>query len=181
MKRFCTLFFLFLIVFNTIGYYGLLIMVQQMLTTKDLQKIEANANELGGNLILTIPIELPYASDSEEYTPLEGEIVYGGEVYRLVKQKFYRDMLFVVCIKDNQSSATRAKMSDYSRLFSGQQAEHADSNIKIINSLSKDYISVGYTVKPDHKGWCRTSNPEPITNLYCFGVSASIFHPPQYT
>ena len=164
-----------------IGYYALLVLVQEQLTDQILQKIDTNASEMGGNLILAIPIELPYASDSEEYTRLDGEIMYGSEVYRLVKQKCYRNILYVVCIKDNQSNQVKAKMGDYSRIFSGQQGEHTNSNIKIINTLSKFYMGEIHFAKPDRDGWCRLSNPKQFSDLYHFAISAGIFRPPQHS
>ncbi len=181
MKRICSLFFLCLIVFNTIGYYGLFVLIQQQLTTPILQKIETNLNELGGNLIFVIPMELPYGSSSEEYTGADGEIIYEGDVYRLVRQKFYHNMLYVVCVKDDRSSEIRGTMADYSKLFSGQQAEHTDSNIKIINSLSKYYTLNDHKVCQIAECWYIVFDHSQYSDLYCYSNSTSVFHPPQYS
>lgn len=181
MRRLFGLLLLCLIVLNTVGYYGLLLVVKNQLNRKVLQRIETNANELGGNLILTIPIQLPYSYDSDEYTSSEGEIIYEGEVYRFVKQRFYQDMLYLVCIKDNQSTRIRDQIADYSRLFSGFDAAHTDSTIKIINSLFKDYASVICSVKNESEGWAMNFDLMQLKNLYHFISDTSFFHPPRYS
>jgi hypothetical protein len=179
MKRLVSIFFLCLIVLNTVGYYGLLLIVRRQLTTKILQRIETNAGELGGDLILTIPIQMPYSEDAKEYTSAEGEIIYRGEIYRFVKQRFYHDMLYLVCKRDNQSTRLRDQIADYSRLFSGQDADHADSTIKIINSISKDYTPVVYIIRNQSEGWSSAFNIKRVSDLYLFTKTSSVFHPPQ--
>ncbi|MEJ0056654.1 MAG: hypothetical protein WDN75_13965 [Bacteroidota bacterium] len=179
IKRLCGLFFLFLIVFNMIGYYALFLLAQQQLARPVLQRIETNSGELGGNLIFAIPLEVPYSGDSDEYTRVEGEIMYHGEVYRLVKQKFHHNMLYVVCLKDDQASETRKIMADYSRLFSGQDADHADSTIKIINSLSRDYTPVDNAIADKNDTWQQGPDFKPFTDSYFFLDDESVFHPPQ--
>ena len=179
MKRVFGLFFLCLVVLNTVGYYGLLLIVQNQFTTRILQRIETNAGDLGGHMILTIPLQLPYSSPSEEYTATEGEIIYEGEVYRFVKQKIYHDVLYLVCVRDNQTTRIKDQIADYSRLFSGQDADHANATIKIINSISKDYTPVSYEVKNHSQGWSASFQFEPIKDHYSLIADGSIFQPPK--
>ncbi len=179
MKRICSIFLIALIAFNTIGYYALFIIVKREFATPILQKIEANSNELGGNLIFVIPLALPYTHLEEGYTPITGEIVYEGSVYQLVKQRIYRDKVYVVCIKDDATTKARGMIADYSKLFSGQQADHADSTIKIINSISKFYTQEIHLPKVGNDGWWLELNPRPFSESYYFNHLTSVFHPPQ--
>ncbi len=180
MKRFLSAVCILLIVFNSIEYYALGLLAQKQLTEQVLQKIETNSNELGGSLILAIPLEMPYLSDSREYTSVAGEFAYEGELYRMVKQKFYRDMLYVVCIKDDQSTKVHSAIADYSKLFSGERSGRTNSSIKMFNSLSKDYISKSHKVKHPSSISIRISTPE-FSNLYGYHFTSSVFHPPQYS
>ncbi len=179
MKRLFCAFFVLLVIFNSVEYYGLIFLAQTQMTEQVLHKIEANSSELGGNLILAIPIELPYSSDSEGYTTIEGQFVYNGEVYRMVKQKFYHSMLYVVCIKDDQSTKLNSAIADYSKLFSGKRAGSANSSFKMINSLSKDYVSKVAWPKPAYKPLTKVLYSG-FSNLYRFDFISSIFRPPQY-
>jgi len=181
VKRIAGAFFLCLIVLNTIGYYGLLLIVKDQLTSRILQRIETNAGELGGNLILTIPIQTTIDPVSQEFTAAEGEIIYQGEVYRLVKQRFYKDVLYLVCIRDNQTTRLKEQIADYSALFSGHEAEHTDATIKIINSISKDYTPITYSVKNNSAGWSAIFTPKRVNDLYRFISDTYVFRPPQFS
>ena len=169
-----------LVLFNLVEYYALIFLAQKQLTEEVLQRIEANSDELGGNLILAIPLEFPYASSSEGYTRVDGQFVYEGKRYRMVKQKFYKSMLYVVCIKDDQEGNLNAATADYSKLFSGQHADRANTSFKMINSLSKDYISKTISIPPAVQSFRTVSKPE-RASLYRFTFTSSVFRPPQFS
>jgi len=178
LKRVTSFFLLLLIFFNPIGYLGLFLLVKKQLTTPILQRIETNSNEIGGNLILVIPLELSHASASEEYTRVDGEITYQREVYRLVKQKYFKNMIYVVCIKDEQREESVKTMADYSTLFSGQDAGRTNSNIKILNSFSKYYTKVTFSIRQQSISIYSPLKHNTFIELYQYMNANSIFHPP---
>ncbi len=179
-KRACALIMLCVVIFNTAGYYALFIVAQRQLAAHVLQRIETNSDELGGNLIFAIPLEVPYAPESQEYTEIDGEIMFHGEVYRTVRQKIHHNMLYVICVKDENSSESRKIMADYSRLFSGQEAQHANSTVRIINTLSKYYTVTDQPFKPTDRSSFGYLNFRPFTNLYTHIGCNLIFHPPKF-
>jgi hypothetical protein len=178
-KKLCSLLFLFLIVFNTIGNYALLFLVKQQLSSQILQRIECNADELSGNLVLTFPITLPYSTDSEEYTRIDGEISYGGEVYQLVKQKIYQNVLYLVCIKDNKGKWANEVIEKFAESTSGQQQEQSKSGILLFGSMAKYFVLTVLSSREHNDGWCRTLKHIPLSESYSYSGSNSIFHPPS--
>ncbi len=176
-KRLFSLFFLVVILFITVGNYGILVIIKQQVTNQIIQKIEGNAEELNGNLVFTFPITLPYSTDSEEYTRVDGEIVYGGEVYRLVKQRLYQGTLYVVCIKDKKSKWANKLIGDFAKSVSGQ-TQDGNSTVILSGSLTKYYVSIERTQYHTCKGWCQLIKFIPFTNFYSFSNSRLIFRPP---
>ncbi|MBS1507960.1 MAG: hypothetical protein JSS79_15070 [Bacteroidetes bacterium] len=180
MKRFIAFAGIFLIACSAVEYYALIFMAQRQLTEEVLQRIEANSDELGGNLILTIPLEYPYAAATEEYTRVDGQFVYQGENYRMVKQKFYRNILYVVCIREALEEDTPAAIADFSKLFSGEHADRANTSFKMINAFAKDYFSKQLSFSPRVPGHCNTLTPAWV-NRYRFTFRATLLRPPQFS
>jgi hypothetical protein len=165
--------------FSTVGHYAFLVVMQQQFSSLTREKIDAHAYEMGGNLILTFPVEYMSGSSSEEYQRVDGEINYEGENYRLVKEKFYNNIRYVVCIKAHQSSEIRGAMDECSKLFSGQETKGTESNTLAISSPGKYCLTMYSMTKRGSSGWCRKLIVGQLNDLYHFAAPASIFHPPQ--
>ncbi|HEX6224202.1 MAG TPA: hypothetical protein VFZ52_07315, partial [Chryseolinea sp.] len=55
-------FFLLLMLMNTMGYYTFWVLVKDKAIADTAHKIRSNENEPGANLIITLPLSLPYGS-----------------------------------------------------------------------------------------------------------------------
>jgi hypothetical protein len=179
LKRLTGIFLLCLILFNTIGYYGVLIVIEHQLTAQILGKIDENADEISGDLMLTVPVDLPYSLDSKSYERVDGTIVYHGEVYRLVKQKIYHNNLYVVCIRDDRSTDVKEVMDEYSKTFTNNQSDKSDSAVKIVVSFAKYYFPFDKTAASEACGWNYDLRFSDSENLYHFIKEESVFRPPQ--
>ena len=177
-KRAVSFLLLFLTGLNAIGYYGILLLTKRELTRQIVSKIDENANEIGGNLILKIPVSLPYLDDSREYERTHGQITYEGEVYRFIKRRLYHDTLYIVCVRDPRSTAVDNLITEYSRSFSSETQEQSPAQ-KLFGSLAKYYVLYGQSSIASHRGWERTQSfADPVEN-YLFNSPENIFHPPQ--
>jgi hypothetical protein len=98
------------------GYYLVFWGMEQQAKQNLLGRLEANSYSENELVVLTIPLSLPYPVTGNEYENVEGEFVHEGQYYKLVKQKFENDTLFIVCIQDNATSKLSKGLADYSKV-----------------------------------------------------------------
>lgn len=178
MKRAISILLLFLTGLNTIGYYGILLLTKRELARQIVEKIDENASEMNGNLILKIPVPLPYLIDSEEYERAEGEINYEGEVYRFIKRRLYRDTLYIVCVRDARGTAVENLISEYSKTFSNETQEQSPVQ-KLFGTIVKFYVLRDPAVISGHSGWEQSQSFTDRVEIYHFNALENIFHPPR--
>lgn len=163
---------------NTVGYYEVLLVIQRQNLDHAIRKINENQDEISGNLLLRIPMNLPYGHDDPEYKRAFGAIVVDGQVYHFVKQKLYKDTLYVVCLKDPESTKVRNAISDYTRAFGDQHPKSDGPHKLLVTALAKFYMLWTDASQINETGWIRTLQYLPVQDLYRFSSITNIFHPP---
>ncbi|MBT1707722.1 hypothetical protein KK062_05800 [Fulvivirgaceae bacterium PWU5] len=164
-------------VFNTIGYYSFLVLLKEQMADRLSRKIASGVPEPGGDMILKIPLAVPYTTGSEEYESSKGEFTYDGTVYRILKQKHYNDTLYVVCIHDYKATQVANQIKDLSHAFAGDGSH--GTGLKLIDSLSKYYCFTRHTILSLSAGWSLGHTlPEPSHHYSCRWAEI-IFHPPE--
>jgi len=174
-------FFLILMVLNTIGYYTFLVAVKDRLSQRTRARLENGMHDIGGNLIVKLPATLPHGVEtSGSYESARGEIVYEGSIYQRIKQRLYGDTLYVMCIRDQDATAVKHQIDRYSRTFASD-SEQQDSplGVRIISSCAKYYFSEAFTLVAQHEGWGRTQTHRYAASLYGYHAVSLIFHPPS--
>ena len=169
---------LLLIGFNSIGYYAVLLLIEKQVSFRINQKIDDHISVVGSNLLITFPIENTYVPDTEYYERSEGQIIFEGVVYQKVKQKVYHHTLYVLCVKDNESTKIHEVADEYSRTITNQQPESSDATLKIVVSLAKYFINPGLGALRSAMGWSCDLLFAPADNSYTYLGSSSVFHPP---
>ncbi|MFZ5972085.1 MAG: hypothetical protein ACOYXA_10880 [Bacteroidota bacterium] len=178
MKRLITLFLLFLFLLNVLGYYGIFVGLQWQNGRALNARLDSDDYEEFETVTYKIPLTIPYGTDSRDFERVEGTYTFKGETYRLVKQKFHRDTLHIVVIKDEKSQRLNEVLKDYVKTFT-DKPEHTKDAAKLSFDFAKDYLSTTVTVSPESGGWasgvalCLT-NPPFISSYF-----ASIIHPPE--
>src|SRR5688572_3596354 len=89
-------------------------------------------------ITIEIPVTIPYGVESSEYHRVDGEFEYQGEMYRIVKQRYSNNSLFVVCVKDVKGNRIGQALKDYVKTFSDKPAD-AKSQAKSHLTLIKYY------------------------------------------
>lgn len=163
---------------NTVGYYEVLLLMQKQNFDSAIRKINENQDEISGNLLLRIPLTLPYGHDDNEYRRALGDIVVDGQVYHFVKQKLYRDTLYVVCLKDIESTRVRDAISDYTKAFGDHHPKSDGPHKLLVTSVAKFYMLWTDASENGKPGWIRTLRHLRVQDLYRFSSLANIFHPP---
>lgn len=178
MKRVAGILLLSLFLLNTFGYYGFLVLLQGRVSRETTEKIESSPQERGANMILRIPMQLPYPPEWTDYQPTQGELTYQGTTYHMVSTRYLRDTLYVVCIKDPKADAVHNAINDYVKSFSDQPVK-TPTGLKLLSHFDRDYITLELAINNSEQGWSRALTTVNTFNGYNFFLPASIPHPPR--
>lgn len=154
MKRLFSLVLIVILLLNTMGYYAVFIGMQYQLDLAAIEKLDANHYDVSQSVMIKLPISVPYMSDSEDFERVDGIIEHQGEHYRLVKQRYAKDTLTIVCIRDTERKKINDDISDYVKGFTDKEANQHNNNNKkkrqfhkgllaSINSHEGGYIRLG--------------------------------------
>jgi hypothetical protein len=166
------------LLFNVFGYYGLFLGLK-LKTAQDITaRLDAEAYAPAETFTLKMPMSVPYHVDQNEFERVDGEIEHQGEYYRLVKQKFSNDTLYVVCFVDKQSKNINRTFNDYVKTFSDKQADQK-SNDKSLQNLIKDYIATSITVETSNEGWSNELYSYFTPNMHGVDCTIALVKPPE--
>lgn len=113
MKKAASILLLTVFLFNTIGYKGVFLYLEQEADSRIEARIR-NLDELDKQLIaVKIPINLPYQTDWREFESVDGEMTFKGKTYKYVKRKVLRDTLILLCIDHKEKSELLKSSADY--------------------------------------------------------------------
>ena len=165
MKKGITIVLLILFLLNTLGYYGVFVGLQ-FRNEKEMKALFDDENYLPQQEVtIKVPITVPYATDSREFTRVDGEFEHKGETYRLVKQRLLSDTLFIVCVKDNASKEIKQALTDYVKSFTDTPSSEKGTT-KSIQNFSKDYISCSTVLQSTESGWSKSFVYGTLLNRY---------------
>lgn len=155
MKRGFTIFLLALFLLNVLGYYGIFLGLQ-FKTEQDMKALFDQEEALPQQEItIKVPLTVPYATDSREYTRVDGEFEYQGQTYRMVKQRVTSEALYIVCVKDTKSDNIKQALADYVKTFTDKPVNEKGSS-KTIQNFIKDYIATSTSLHTSTAGWDNT-------------------------
>jgi hypothetical protein len=179
-RRVLSVFFLMLMVLNTIGYYTFLVIVKEQVSHRTRARLEHGMHDVGGSLIVKLPVTIPYGWEtSDSYEAAQGEIVYEGTVYQRIKQRFYGDTLYVMCVRDYDATAAKYQIDRYTKTFAGDTGQQdSPAGIRVISSWAKYYFSETYNLVALHEGWGRTQGRGYTDSFYNYCAIPVVFRPP---
>ncbi len=152
VKKGLTIVLLVLFLLNVLGYYGVFLGLQ-FANEKEMKAMFDDDNFLPEEEItIKVPITIPYATDSRGFTRVDGEFEHEGEVYRMVKQRYLNDALYIVCVKDTKSKEIKQALNDYLKSFTDKPSSEK-GGAKTIQNFIKDYISSSTTLQSEESGW----------------------------
>lgn len=176
MKRLIPITLTLLILMNVMGYYVLLVGLEYN-TRKDLvRRFDRGTYNRDEVVTLKIPLSMPYGITESGYERVDGEFEYQGEYYRLIKQRFSNDTLFVICLKDMESTQINQQLTDYVKTFTDQKSDSKHTG-KISINISKDFLPPGFAISRVCDGWRYNVSGEIPEDLY-YSITASILSPP---
>lgn len=167
-----------LFLLNVLGFYGVL----EGLQLKNKQNLQAlfdsDEYERQHEVTIKVPLTVPYATDSKDYTRVDGEFEHQGDVYRMVKQKLQSDTLYIVCVKDETSKDIKQVLAEYVKSFTDKPASKK-SQSKTLQNLIKDYISTSTALQASQTGWSYAMPQGELVVSYTPWTSQSTSPPPK--
>lgn len=177
MRKFLSVCLIALLMMNILGYYGVFMGLSFRNDTSMRTMLDLDAVEASELIELKVPISVPYVSGSDVFERVDGKFEHLGQVYRLVKQKYFSDTLHILCIKDAQATRINDALSDYVKTFTDHHSTNSSSKVNF--SFIKDYLpqSIGLT------NFTPGTEEEVVMNgtskNFISSYFSSITHPPE--
>ena len=114
------------------------------------RRIEREAYKPEETVTFKLPFIQPYGPVEGQFEAASGSLEYGGEFYRLVKQKLQADTLYVVAIKDVGEKMISGFMSDFVKESSDISG---GKTFKLLSEFAKDYVASATVIIISQSGW----------------------------
>jgi hypothetical protein len=118
-----------------------------------IERLDADDYDTSETITFAVPLSMPYGVDYNEYERVNGEFEHNGNFYKLVKQKFQNDTLFVVCVNDKKEKKLVSDLSDYVKLTNDLPSSSQPTSKLLLNSFTKDYVSHTALQLISEAGW----------------------------
>lgn len=161
-----------------LGYYGVFLGIQYHNEVSLTTRLDLNQYEQSQTVTLKVPISVPYMTDQADFERVDGLFEHNGEFYRLVKQKYAKDTLTIICFKDTKNKQIHNALTDYVKTFTDQSSDH-NQNSKITITFIKDYITQSFSLANESTGWQSDVFLNSASSNFIASFTASVLHPPE--
>jgi hypothetical protein len=177
VKRLFAIVILNIFLLNVLGYYAVLLGLKITSSEELTARLNSDMYDLGAKVTFKVPLAVPYGTDSENYLPAGGQFENEGEIYRIVKQRLHKDILYIECIKDESTTRINDALTDFVQSFAGQDD---DSQQKTpAPGFIKDYMNIEIAVTQDNGGWVNEMTRSTESRYFFDSYQATIIHPPD--
>ena len=94
-------------------------------------------------ITITIPVNIPYLCDWPEFRRVDGEIEFGGKIYRFVKRKVLNGQMILLCLPDENKTQLQAAGNDFFKsvndLSSAPAGKKQNTALSTFKALPVDY------------------------------------------
>lgn len=152
LKRIFSILLLTIFLFNVGGYYIVFWGLRQQANNELRARLDADLYSAEEIVELKLPLTLPYPIEQQEYERVNGKFEHQGVHYKLVKQKFQNDTLYVVCIKDQAEKQLVKTMNDYVKMTNDLPASSKKA-LHFLGKLLKDFEHINSEKPVQQHGW----------------------------
>lgn len=160
------------------GYYGILVGLQYKNTIEMMAQFDSDTYDTEEASVIKIPFKASGLPDSEIFERVNGDFERNGEVYRLIKQRLYRDTFHIVYIKDKTGTTIKKVLTDYVKTFSDAPADD-DQQSLVLPFFIKEYFVRDFSIQHTTPGWEQAVRKESHPGVFIDYFTASILHPPE--
>lgn len=178
MRRIVSISFVLIILLNTLGYYGVFLGLHYQNDVAMSRALDSDNYDQSKTITIKVPLSIPYMPDQTDFDRVSGEFEHNGELFRLVKQRYAKDTLTVVCVKDTQHKKIDLALSDYVKTFTDKPTDTKSTSKLTINFI-KDYLPMAFSINSATEGWVLQVTQNSRYQNLIPSFSASIIHPPE--
>lgn len=178
LKKTFSILFVVVLLLNVMGYYVVFLGMQYRNDLTIARVLDTDQYNDSQTITLKIPVSIPYMTDQVEFQRVEGEFEHHGKAYRLVKQKYAKDTLTVVCFRDHENERITEALSNYVKTF-GDNGPDSGDNLKITVSFIKEFLPHSFSVLTLTTGWQTDVIKNGIVDHLTSSFIASVVHPPE--
>lgn len=153
MRKPFALLLVLLILFNSVGYYGVLSFLRYRSSVRLLEKLEMQAGDGVEILTVQIPLSIPYMPDRTDFEIVRGELEHNGQYYGAARQKYERDTLTVTYYKDQHLTYVHQSFRDFVKQLT--DTPESGPKGKTAPVLIKDFIVDSIGINVQSTGWAR--------------------------
>lgn len=178
MKKIITIAFVLLVLLNTMGYYGVFLGLHLKNDLAMSKALDSDIYDQSNTITIKVAVSIPYMIDQSEFERANGQFKHNGELYRMVKQRYAKDTLTVVCVKDMEHKKIDVALADYVKTFTDKGTDTKPTS-KATISFIKDYLPVSFEINAATEGWALNVQRNVHHQNLIPTFSASIVHPPE--
>ena len=160
------------------GYYGVFLGLHLKNDIAMSKALDADIYDLSNAITLKVPVSIPYMPDQPDFDRVDGQFEHDGELYRMVKQRYAKDTLTVICVKDIRHKNINLALSDYVKTLTDKGTDSKPSS-KTTVSFIKDYLLISFKLNSVTEGWAMRVLHNADYQSLIPTFSASIIHPPE--
>ena len=161
-----------------VGYYGLFFGLRYANDREMQEKLDADAFDTSETITIAVPIAIPYMVDSRTFERVDGKVEHNGASYRLLKQRFERDTLYMVCVKDVQDERIDQALARFVKTFTDRPQDDSHQT-KTFSTFIKDYVAQTFSIRTLALGWQQQRVDKPVVVATLADYHPSITHPPK--
>lgn len=178
MKKLFSIAFVLILMLNVMGYYGVFVGMQYQNDMAMTKVLDSNAYDEAHAVTIKIPVSIPYMTDNADFERVNGKFEHEGNVYRLVKQKYAKDTLTVVCVKDFEDQRINQALTKYVKTFA-DKASDEQSGSKVSFNFIKDYLTQDFSILAGSEGLVTDVILNSFQRNLIPTFSSSVVHPPE--
>jgi len=143
VKKLATILLLALLLFNFVGYKLVFYALQQKAGKELVSRIDNNTYNEADLITITVPLSMPYLTESKDFERKDGEITFNGKIYHYVKEKVSQGNLVLMCLPDEQKMRIQSAKDDFSKLANELQnntsSKKSGENSQVLKLALSDY------------------------------------------
>lgn len=162
------------------GYYAIFLGLRIQHNIAMTKTLDADQYDESNTISFEIPLSLPYMADQPDFERVDGLFEHKGEFFRMVKQRYAKDTLTIICIRDTHNQKIEQALSDYVKTFADNPVDQ-DAPSKLSVSFIKEYISGTFAIGNICTGWETDLLEASCNDTLIASFVASINHPPEHS
>jgi hypothetical protein len=142
LRKFIAIFLVFLLIYNMIGHYLVLIYQQKVANLHFSQSLAHDDIPNDDFFIIKIPASLYVPAKNTDFEPISGSFEYKGKFYDMVKRKVENDTLYIYCINNHYKEKIASQIAHYvkSYVVDFENDKNNTQSQKLLKSFAKEYL-----------------------------------------